>query len=56
MEHFVFYIVTDYRGSHWKGITIYNANLVHLKEFFVLINKNVNFEHFLKSSELDHLY
>jgi hypothetical protein len=33
MEQHIFYIGIDYRGHHWKGIAIYNANVVILHQW-----------------------
>jgi len=39
-----FYFVIDYREHHWKGITIYYATKVNMKEkTFFLIHENVFF-------------
>jgi hypothetical protein len=43
MEQHVFKIAIDYRGLHWKGITIYNATKVS----YDLMTKNV----FLNTAE-----
>ncbi len=33
-EQCIFQIVTDYRGCHWKGITVYNATEVKKLGFY----------------------
>ncbi len=34
MEQSIFKFFTDYRGHHWKGITIYNNTEINLQYLF----------------------
>jgi hypothetical protein len=50
-------IVTDYRGHHWKGITIDNDFEVNYKQkLFILTYKNILFDHNRKFKPICYLY